>query len=204
MQEEKKPKKSRSDFLGFLRYSANTMAKLVPQDHSALHQIAEEVPVAEITSPQIQKVIKDMRAALEAYDAKGFSGVAIAAPQIGVSLRIFLVHDMNADRSAEDAIPDLVAINPRIVKLSKKRQVVGEGCLSVPEHYGAVERSHQATIRAYDEHGKEYERGGSGLLAQIFQHEVDHLDGTLFVDRAEKVWHKDEMEQHQHREAGVE
>ncbi len=170
------------------------MSKIVPENHPALHEIATEVPVDEITSPHIQKVIKDMRTALHSYKVDGFRGVAIAAPQIGVSLRIFLVHVEPSDNDEECKIPDIVAINPRIVKLSKRRHVVGEGCLSVPDHYGAVSRATNATIRAYDEHGNEFERGAGGLLAQIFQHEVDHLDGTLFVDCAEKVWDKDSLE----------
>lgn len=175
------------------------MSKLVVENHPALHQIAEEVPVSDITSPNIKKVLKDMRTALEHYDAEGFTGVAIAAPQIGVMLRIFLVHDMSKDR--DGALPDIVAVNPTIVKLSKKTRVVGEGCLSVPDRYGAVERAEKVTLRAYDEHGKEFERGASGLLAQIFQHECDHLDGTLFVDRAEKIWNKSEMDEETVREA---
>ena len=158
------------------------MAKLVPQNHPALHSIADEVPLEEISSKKIKKILADMRTALDAYNINGFNGVAIAAPQIGVSLRIFLVHNTNKDEEDTTRIPDLVAINPRIVKLSKRTHIVGEGCLSVGEDYGAVRRSTHATLRAYDEHGKEYERGASGLLAQIFQHEVDHLDGTLFVD----------------------
>ncbi len=179
------------------------MAKLVPQDHPVLHSIAEEVPVDEITSPKIQKVINDMKKALEDYNVEGFSGVAIAAPQIGIPLRIFLVHDMNEEREEDNLIPDLVAINPRIVKLSKQKHVVGEGCLSVGENYGAVVRAKKATMRAYDEHGNEYERGAGGILAQIFQHEVDHLDGILFVDKAEKVWDKDdEHTAHLHEATG--
>lgn len=178
------------------------MSTLVAQNHPALHQIAEEVPLEDIESPEIQKVLRDMRKALEAYNAEGFTGVAIAAPQIGVPLRIFLVHDTSNDRDPKELIPDLVAINPTIVKLSKKKRVVGEGCLSVPDHYGAVERAERATIRAFDETGTEYTRGGGGLLAQIFQHEYDHLDGTLFVDRAEKVWEKSEM--HPDRKNGYE
>ncbi len=180
------------------------MAKLVHESHEALHRTAEEVPISDITSPEIQKVIKDMRKALTSYDVEGFNGVAIAAPQIGIPLRIFLVHDTNKDRKADEEaeqIPDLVAINPRIVKLSKKSHIVGEGCLSVPEHYGAVKRATNATIRAHDEHGVEFERGAGGLLAQIFQHECDHLDGILFIDRAEKVWHKDHIEAQKLHEA---
>ncbi len=180
------------------------MAKLVPETHEALHRTAEEVPLSDITSPHIQKVLKDMRQALVGYNVEGFNGVAIAAPQIGIPLRIFMVHDTSKTRNEDpDApvIPDLIAINPRIIKLSKKMHVVGEGCLSVPEHYGAVKRALRATIRAYDENGNEYERGAGGLLAQIFQHECDHLDGILFVDRAEKVWHKDHFEAEKLHEA---
>jgi peptide deformylase len=180
------------------------MTKLVKMNHPALHGAAQDVPIDAIGSGKIKKVIKDMRVALTAYDAKGFSGVAIAAPQIGVPLRIFLVHDTNKERKTEDIIPDLVAINPNIVKLSKRKHVVGEGCLSVPDQYGAVSRSTQATLRAYDEYGRPYERGAKDLLAQIFQHEVDHLDGILFTDRAEKIFHKDEIEKQKLREAGSE
>ena len=127
------------------------MAKLVREAHPVLHQIAEEVPVEDIGKPKIQKVIADMRKALLSYDAEGFTGVAIAAPQIGVPLRIFLVHDTSEEG---ERIPSLVAINPKIVKLSRKKSDVGEGCLSVPEQYGMVKRADRATLRAYDEHGK--------------------------------------------------
>lgn len=167
------------------------MAKLVPQNHPALHQIAEAVIEEEIKNGTVKKILSDMRKALRAYNTEGFVGIAIAAPQIGVTKRIFLIEDQSKDR---DSLPNLVAINPEIVKLSRKTELVGEGCLSVRDEYGAVLRSEKATLRAQDENGVAYERGGSGLLAQIFQHECDHLDGTLFVDRAEKVWNKNELD----------
>lgn len=161
------------------------MAKLVPQDHPALHTIAEEVPVEEITSSQIQKVIKDMYDVLLTCP----NGVAIAAPQIGVALRIFLVHDTVADTNKEESrIDDMVAINPKIIKSSRKKEELEEGCLSVPGQYGKVKRASRVTLRAYDADGNEYERGASGLLAQIFQHETDHLDGILYVDHAHELW----------------
>ena len=69
-----------------------------------------------------------------------------------------------------------------------------EGCLSVRWLYGKVRRSSKATINAYDEHGKKIVRGASGLLAQIFQHECDHLDGTLFIDKAKELWEMSEEE----------
>ena len=79
------------------------------------------------------------------------------------------------------------------MKVSKKSKLVGEGCLSVPDYYGLVRRSTNVTMRALDENGVEYERGAGGLLSQIIQHEHNHLDGILFTDVAEKIWHKDEI-----------
>lgn len=177
------------------------MAKLVPQSHPALHAIAEEVPCEDMTSARIQKIIKDMRAVLHAYKGGEFTGVAIAAPQIGVPLRLFLIDDTapksrQEKKDAQEAaerLPALVAINPRLIKLSKKKQLAHEGCLSVEDSYGTVARATHATLRAYDERGAAYQRGAGGLLAQIFQHEVDHLDGILFLDRADKVIKKDMM-----------
>ena len=168
------------------------MAKLVPENHPALHSIAEEVSREEIENGVAAKIIKDMKAALREYSVDGFVAVAIAAPQIGISKRIFLIDDQS-DRK-EDRLPSLVAINPRIVKASKKTKVAGEGCLSVPDKYGLVRRSTNVTLRALDEQGNEYERGAGGLLAQIIQHEENHLDGILFTDIAEKVWDKEELE----------
>lgn len=169
------------------------MATLVPENHPALHAIAEEITSAEFSDGTVKKILKDMRSALKSYKVDGFTAVAIAAPQTGVSKRIFIIEDQSKDR---DALPTLVAINPKIVKFSKKTHEVGEGCLSIPEYYGIVKRSTNVTLRAYDENGKVYERGAGTLLAQIIQHEYDHLDGILFTDRAEKVWHKDELKKH--------
>lgn len=165
------------------------MAKLVPENHPALHAIAEEITPEEIANGTVAKLIKDMKAALKTYDVDGYTAVAIAAPQIGVSKRLFLIDDQSDDR---DSLPSLVAINPQIVKVSKKTHLVGEGCLSVPDTYGEVRRHKNVVMRALDETGAEYERGAGGLLAQIIQHEHNHLDGILFTDIAERVFHKNE------------
>lgn len=165
------------------------MAKLVEQKHPALHQIAEEVSVEEISSKQVQKVIKDMRETLINCPR----GVAIAAPQIGVSLRIFVVHDTTAEKTErENRIPDMVLINPKIIKTGSKKYDMEEGCLSVPNLYGHTKRYKNVTIRGFDETGREFERGAGGLLAQIFQHEIDHLDGILYIDHALETWPVDE------------
>lgn len=162
------------------------MAKLVAQNHPALHTISEEITEEDFSNGTVKKILKDLRAAIKTYNVEGFAAVAIAAPQIGVAKRMFLVEDQSG--SEEERFPTLVAVNPRIVKSSKKTHEVGEGCLSVPDEYGVVKRHTNVTLRALDEHGQEYERGAGGLLAQIIQHECDHLDGTLFIDRAERVW----------------
>lgn len=149
-----------------------------------------KVSVEKIVSPQIRRVIKDMKDALAPHK----DGVAIAAPQIGVSLRIFVVsgHIFNEEALLEDdksksVHEDLVFINPEIVKISRDKKTMSEGCLSVRWLYGEVRRATKITISAYDEHGKKITRGASGLLAQIFQHEIDHLNGILFIDKAKRV-----------------
>ncbi|MFC1730761.1 peptide deformylase, partial [candidate division KSB1 bacterium] len=82
---------------------------------------------------------------------------------------------------------DLVYINPKIKKTSKKLSELEEGCLSVEGYSGTVTRSQQVTVEAYDEHGVKFTRGASGLLAQIFQHEIDHLNGVLYIDHARDI-----------------
>lgn len=162
------------------------MAKLVAQNHPALHTISEELTPEDFENGAVKKLLKDMRAAIKTYSVDGFSAVAIAAPQIGVARRMFLIEDQSG--SEEERFPTIVAINPRIVKVSKRTHVVGEGCLSVPKLYGVVKRHTNVTLEATDENGKKFTRGAGGLLAQIIQHECDHLDGTLFIDRAEDAW----------------
>jgi len=173
------------------------MAKLVPQNHPALHAIAEEITPEEIQNGTVAKLIKGMKAALKTYDVDGYTAVAIAAPQIGVSKRLFIVEDQSTDR---DALPSFVAINPEIIKTSKKTHIVGEGCLSVPDTYGEVRRHKNVTMRALDEQGEAYERGAGGLLAQIIQHEHNHLDGILFTDIAENIFVKSERDQTKNHE----
>jgi peptide deformylase len=84
-------------------------------------------------------------------------------------------------------IIDTVYINPQIKKVSRKKRQLDEGCLSVRYLYGKVKRAEKVTLEAYNEKGEKFTKGGSGLLAQIFQHETDHLDGVLFIDKAENV-----------------
>lgn len=169
------------------------MLTIIQKENPILREIAKEVPLADIESAKIKKILRDMKKMLVTQP----DGVAIAAPQIGVSLRIFVVSGKIFDESwkrgeglpkgVEKKNPDLCFINPVITKLSKKKRWMHEGCLSVRPLWGEVERSLQATVTAYDETGKKFTRGASNLLAHIFQHETDHLDGVLFIDKARNV-----------------
>jgi peptide deformylase len=171
------------------------MKKILQKDASVLRKTAKEVPISNISTPKIKKIIQEMKEALHSQE----DGVAIAAPQIGYSLRIFVVSKRVEDLSKpakkqeaeevdiEHTHEDVVFINPVIKKISKDKKVLEEGCLSVRYLYGKVSRGNKATVVAYDENGKKFERGGAGLLAQIFQHEVDHLDGILFIDKAKQL-----------------
>lgn len=162
------------------------MAKLVAQNHPALHTISEEITSEDFAGGVVTKIIKSLRGAIKEYSVDGFSAVAIAAPQIGVAKRMFLIEDQSG--APEERFPTIIAINPRIIKISKRTHIVGEGCLSVPKLYGVVKRSTSVTLEALDENGKSFKQIAKGLLAQIIQHECDHLDGTLFIDRAEDAW----------------
>ena len=156
--------------------------KILQKESPVLRKIAESIPISEVTSQKIQRVIAEMKAALASQE----DGVAIAAPQIGYPLRIFVVSGKVAvlQKKSKEPVSNMVYINPVILKLSKEKTSVEEGCLSVRYLYGKVERASKTTIEALDENGKKFRKGASGLMAQIFQHETDHLNGILFVDKA--------------------
>jgi len=166
---------------------------IVDKDAPILRKVAKNVAIKDIRLKKIQNILKRMKTALRQEE----DGVAIAAPQINESLRIFIISgrihsllnkklEKNKDHKNND-LDNIIFINPEIIKLSKKKLEMEEGCLSVRWLYGKVERAEKATVRAYDEKGKKFERGATGLVAQIFQHEVDHLNGILFIDKAKNI-----------------
>ena len=157
-----------------------------------LKEKAHEVPKELFGTKKLKDMLARMSASLHSTE----HGVAIAANQIGLPYRMFVVRGFimkgkgregRNDEKAE-SYPDKEFINPKIVKRAKKKILVEEACLSVPGFLGVIKRAPKARVRAYDENGKRFERGGSELLAQIFQHECDHLDGTLYIDKAEEVF----------------
>lgn len=157
------------------------MATIIQAEHPALRASAKTVSDQEIGAKKIAGVIKKMSRALAECD----DGVALAAPQIGQSLRLFIVAGKLFAKAGDPTIPqDLVFINPVIKKMSRKKKLLEEGCLSVRFRYGKTKRAEKVTLLAKNEHGEKITRNASGLLAQIFQHEIDHLNGVLFIDHA--------------------
>jgi peptide deformylase len=163
------------------------MKEIVQNGHPTLREKSKQVPLGDILTPKIQEIIKDMKEALLSQD----DGVAIAAPQIGVSLRIFVVSGIVFTAQDAEREPDQVYINPKIKNLSFKKEIMEEGCLSVRGTYGHIKRHSKATVEAYDEQGNKFIKKGEGLLSQIFQHETNHLDGILFIDNADELAHVD-------------
>ena len=118
-------------------------------------------------------------------------GVGLAAPQIGLSERVAVIeyYEREEDEENEDAPRKVWAlINPEIVKVSEETLVGVEGCLSIPGLVGEVERHAEVQVRALNRHGKTMKIKAKGWLARIFQHEIDHLNGVLFTERATRVW----------------
>lgn len=155
---------------------------IVQKENPILRKTATEVSSDLFDSAKLTKIISNMNKSLSEQE----DGVAIAAPQIGESLRIFTISPRIHEITRQNDI-QLTYINPVLTKTSKDKKAMEEGCLSVRWLYGKVRRSSRVSIEAYDEQGNKFTRGASGLLAQIYQHEIDHLNGILFIDRAKEV-----------------
>ncbi|QHI95353.1 peptide deformylase [Aristophania vespae] len=139
--------------------------------HPVLKQVASEVPKEDLE--KIRSLLPGMFSAM--YKAPG---IGLAAPQVGISQRFFIM-----DISEKDAPPEpMVLINPEIVKESEEFSVHEEGCLSLPNQFAEVERPESIVVNYIDQDGKPVNLKASGLLATCIQHELDHLDGILFVD----------------------
>ena len=169
------------------------MTEIVSEENPVLAQRAVEVLPQEIGSERIKNIIARMKVSLAGEPL----GVAIAAPQIGESLRIFIVSGKVFAQRRGDPLapePDRIYINPEILKISRKKKLMHEGCLSVRSEkadtliWGTVLRAEKIKIRASDETGVIAEHSGSGFLAQVFQHETDHLEGILYTSKAEHVY----------------
>ena len=152
--------------------------EIIQEDDPVLRKKAETVK--DEKNPEIQKLIKDMIAIM-----KVAKGLGLAAPQVGVSLRVFTI-DIKGNV--------FVFVNPEIKDFSKESGSFEEGCLSVNKTWGPVVRPKKLTIKALDENGQPVKIRAKGLLARVIQHEMDHLNGILFIDKAEKLYRIEEKQ----------
>jgi len=160
-------------------------------------------PVLKRKAHVVTKFDKDLQTLLEDMvdTMREAPGVGLAAPQIGLSDRIIVIeyYEREEDEEVEDGPKKVWAvINPEIVKVSEETLMGVEGCLSIPGLVGEVERHAEVQVKGLNRHGKPMKVKAKGWLARIFQHEIDHLNGVLFTERATHVWRpSEEVEQEQ-------
>ena len=157
-----------------------TLRKIVTLPDPILHRKAKTVSRFDA---ELQTLIGDMIETM-----REAPGVGLAAPQVGVSERVIVV-EYTEDEEEEHARKKLyVMINPEIKETSEETETAIEGCLSVPGWQGEVERFLAVTVKGQNRQGKPMKVKAKGWLARIFQHEIDHVNGVVFTDRATKVW----------------
>lgn len=156
--------------------------KVARMGHPVLRAKALPVPKDQIASAQVQRLIDDMFETMREY-----SGIGLAAPQVHEGVRIFVAGLRSApvgDAVADDEdMPFMTLINPEITPLGEPLSEGWEGCLSIPDIRGLVPRAPEVRVKAYDRTGKRVSFVAKGLPARVIQHETDHLDGVLFLDR---------------------
>jgi peptide deformylase len=161
----------------------NEMIRIYELGEDILREKAD--PVAEVND-EIRRLTDDMFEAMIAAD-----GVGLAGPQVGRKLRLFVV-------SADDDVRR-VFINPQIISTSEEMSDYEEGCLSLPQVWETISRPSKVTVQALNEKGKPFTLTADGLLARVIQHEYDHLDGVLFIDRGDPVFAKKTADQFRKR-----
>lgn len=146
------------------------MLEIIKYPNDFLRRKTREVKVEELKDPKIQRLVFDMAKTMDVE-----KGVGLAAPQVGSDLRICVIR---IDGEA------YILINPKIKSYSRKKDVFEEGCLSFPGKFFPVERPIKVKVQARDIEGKKVKIKADGLFARVLQHEIDHLDGILVIDRA--------------------
>jgi len=148
--------------------------KVLTKENPNLRKKSAKIRQEIISSDELNALIDDMSLTMKKKD-----GIGLAAPQIGRNWRLICI-------AYKDDV--LALINPEIVKKSWKKEWDEEGCLSVPKTFGQVKRHHSVVCNFIDKDGNKNILEAEGLLARILQHEIDHLDGVLFIDRAKKIY----------------
>jgi len=154
------------------------------KDEKFLRTETKEVNLKKENVNELRKLTREMRKKMNEV-----SGVGLSANQIGENKKLFVAQIPN-----EQGKPKFYSIiNPKITKKSSEKSILEEGCLSIPETYGPVERPNKITLTGYTVDGKKIKINAWGFLARVFQHEVDHLEGKLFIDRAKEVYKTQEQ-----------
>ncbi len=176
------------------------MRAIVTIPDPALRKVSSAVSTKEIESGEFKQLLRDLSQALATRD----DGVGLSAPQIALNKRVFVVSGKVFDKNwitdkkpLATPPPDEYFINPIITKFSKKLSVAEEGCLSIPRTYGMVKRPSNVTLEYTNQFGEKKTKKATALLARIFQHEIDHLDGILFTDKATDVKELDDTHDNQ-------
>ena len=163
-----------------------SILKVSRMGHPVLRKKVRPVPPAEITAAPMQRLIDDMTQTMLEYN-----GVGLAAPQVHEELRLFVaqvIRDQDDEEDDETRKPEILAlINPEIKPVSRHVEEDWEGCLSIPDLRGLVPRYRDISVKGYDRTGRQIELQASGFMARVIQHEADHLDGVLFLDRMKSL-----------------
>jgi peptide deformylase len=146
--------------------------------HPAIRTVARPLTPEEIASPEMQRLIDDMIDTMRDYD-----GVGLAAPQVHLDLQLAVLEVPARDDRAEAAVPLTVLVNPQVTRVGEATVDGWEGCLSIPELRGVVPRARRVHLKALDRQGQPFELETAGFLARVIQHECDHLDGRVYLDR---------------------
>ena len=163
-----------------------SILKVARMGHPVLRTKAKPIDPGAIKSAAIQQLIDDMFETMREYQ-----GVGLAGPQIHVGLRVFVAGFPASRRGDEDdedeRVPLMALINPEITPVGTAVEEDWEGCLSIPDIRGKVPRAREIQVRAYDRRGRRIELSARGFTARVIQHETDHLDGVLFLDRMKNL-----------------
>jgi peptide deformylase len=164
-----------------------SILKVARMGHPVLRARAKAIAPGDIKSPRMQQLIDDMFETMREYQ-----GVGLAAPQVHVPLRLFvagfspepgLEPDEDEDDRDQERVPLMALINPEITPVGSASDEDWEGCLSIPDIRGKVLRAREIQVKAYDRNGRRVDMRARGFTARVIQHENDHLDGVLFLDR---------------------
>jgi len=162
-----------------------SVLEIIQPDNPTLRKKAHKV--SNFKDTRLQSLVDDMVETMT-----GAQGVGLAAPQVAVSQRLIVVRLPDDEESqaeyGDDAGVLHVVMNPEIARASEEMVEGVEGCLSIPGVVGSVDRHESVTVKGQDRNGKSVRIKAKGWLARVFQHEIDHLDGVLFIDKASEIW----------------